>query len=59
MYGIAYFLQFVTFGMIFFLSAVFVQNFDITVENSISSMFLIIFAGIAAGNNTNFMPDLS
>jgi len=59
MYGLGSFLQFVSFALIFFLASVYVKNFDLSIEGPLQSIFLIIFAGITAGNNSNFMPDIS
>ena len=59
MYGISYLLQYITFGLIFFFSAVFVSNYNIDTANSFSAIFLIVFACASAGNNANFVGDAS
>lgn len=59
MYGVSYFLQFISFALMFFLAAVYVTNYQIAIEDSLAAIFLVVFAGIAAGNNSNFMPDIS
>lgn len=59
MYGVSYFLQFISFALMFFLAAVYVTNYSISIDDSLAAIFLIVFAGIAAGNNSNFMPDIS
>ena len=59
MYGLSYFLQYLCFALMFFLSAVYDSAYNVDVSNSLCSMFLIIFAAISAGNQTNFMQDIS
>lgn len=58
-YGFSYLLQFVGFALIFFFAALFISAFSLDFEDCLASIFLVIFAGITAGNHTNFMPDLS
>lgn len=58
MFGLSYFLQFVAFALIFFLAAVFILNNAIAAGDSLAAIFLIIFAGISAGNCSIFLPDL-
>jgi ATP-binding cassette, subfamily B (MDR/TAP), member 1 len=59
MLGVAYFLQFLTFALIFFLASVYTVSNGLDIENSLSSIFLILFASISAGNKTNLMSDLA
>lgn len=59
MFGLSYFLQYLCFALMFFLAAVYDTTYNIDVSNSLVSMFLIIFAAISAGNQTNFMQDIS
>jgi 1,4-dihydroxy-2-naphthoate octaprenyltransferase len=59
MYGLGSMLQFISFALIFFLAAVYISNFGLSISGSLEAIFLIIFAGITAGNNSNFMPDIS
>jgi ATP-binding cassette, subfamily B (MDR/TAP), member 1 len=59
MFGLSYLIQYVSFGLLFYLAAIFVSNFDVTVDSSLSAIFLTIFAGISAGNNANFLEDIS
>lgn len=58
MYGISNFLQFITFGMIFFLAAIFVANYGVKMDNSLSAVFLILFACISAGDKSNMLQNL-
>jgi ATP-binding cassette subfamily B (MDR/TAP) protein 1 len=59
MYGISYFFQYITIGLIFFFSAIFITNYSIEVSNSFAAIFLILFACTSAGNNAAFLGDLS
>jgi hypothetical protein len=58
MYGISNFLQYLTFGLVLFLATVFVVNYEVGIEKSLSSVFLIFFACISAGNKVNLIQDL-
>jgi hypothetical protein len=59
MFGVSYFLQYLCFALMFFLSAVYKGKYDLDPSSIFSSMFLIIFAAISAGNQTNFLQDIS
>jgi len=59
MFGLAYCLQYVAFALIFYLAAVYITHFNLSIDGSISSIFLIIFACMSAGNKTNLMQDLA
>lgn len=59
MYGLGSFLQFVSFALIFFLATVYINNFNLSINGPLEAIFLIVFAGVTAGNNSNFMPDIS
>ena len=59
MFGLAYCLQYIAFALIFFMAAVFISNFNLSIDGSISSIFLILFATMSAGNKTNLMQDLA
>ena len=59
MYGVSYFLQYLCFALMFFLSAIYDTKYDVDISDSLASMFLIIFAAISAGNQTSFMQDIS
>lgn len=58
MYGLSNFLQFLTFGLILFFATVFIVSYDITIDRSLTSVFLILFACISAGNKMNLIHDL-
>jgi 1,4-dihydroxy-2-naphthoate octaprenyltransferase len=58
MFGFSTLLTFITFGLTIFLSVVFVSNYDISVENSLTAIFLILFACTSAGNKANSIKNL-
>lgn len=47
------------YGLIFFLSALFIRDNSLDITNTFSAVFLVLFAGIVAGNNAKSLPDLS
>lgn len=51
--------MFVIFAIIFYLGALFIHNNGVAVSDVFTSVYLIIFAGVAAGNNSNQMPDVA
>jgi ATP-binding cassette, subfamily B (MDR/TAP), member 1 len=59
MFGVSNMLMFTTFGLTFFLSIVFVSNYNISVVNSLTAVFLILFACLSAGNKANNIQNLS
>ena len=59
MFGVSYFLQFLTFALIFYLAAVYISANNLSIDGSLSSIFLVLFASVSAGNKTTLMADLS
>ena len=59
MFGLSYLIQYIVFGLLFYFAAIFVTNNTLDVRNVFSAIFLILFAGISAGNNSNFLEDIS
>jgi hypothetical protein len=47
------------FGLIFYLSAIFIRDNNLSLTNSFSAAFLVIFGGLIAGNNVKQIPELS
>ncbi len=47
------------YGLIFFLSALFIRDNNLDITDAFSAVFLVIFAGIVAGTNAKSLPDLS
>ncbi len=59
MFGISYLLQYITFGLMFFLAAVYISSNQLEIDGPITSIFLVIFAGLSAGNQSTFLQDAS
>lgn len=59
MFGFSYLLQFAVIGLLFFLASIYVTTYEVPIENSLTAIFLIVLAGISAGNSTNYLEDLS
>ena len=52
--------MFIIFGLIFFLGAVFVRdNEDADILSMFTAVYAILFAGMTAGNNSHFAPDVA
>ena len=58
-FGLSYFLQYLTFGLMFYLGAVYSQAYTINSGDSLTAICLLIFACFAAGNNVNYIDDIS
>jgi hypothetical protein len=50
--------MFVVFALIFYLGAIFIKYKNVELLDMFTAVYLIIFAGVAAGNNASQMPDL-
>lgn len=59
MYGLSYLIQFSTFGLIIYFSALFVNKYQVDLENSLCSVSLILFGCVSAGGKSIFLQDLS
>ena len=47
------------YGLIFYLSSIFIRDNNLEITNAFSAVFLVLFSGIIAGNNVKNIPDLS
>ena len=59
MYGMSSFVQFSSIGLIFFLSAVYIRDHNLSIDGSMEAIFLVLFASVSAGNNAIYMSDIS
>ena len=50
--------MFGVYGIIFYVSAVFVRDYGVTPKDMFISIFCIMFAAFGAGNNAQFMGDV-
>jgi hypothetical protein len=46
------------YGIIFYLSSVFIVKNDLYITNALSAIFLVNFTGIVAGSNLKLVPSL-
>jgi hypothetical protein len=54
-FGLSYLIQYASFGLLFFLAAIFVADYNVAIEDVMGAIFLTILGGISAGNNFNFI----
>ena len=60
LYGFSQFIMFLIFGLLFFIGSLFVRdNAEVSIEDMFTAVFGILFAGMTAGNNAHFMPDMA
>jgi ABC-type multidrug transport system fused ATPase/permease subunit len=59
MLGISYLLQYLTVALMLFLAAVYIDTYNLDLEGPMTSIFLIFFACVSAGNKTNLIQDLA
>ena len=59
LYGISFFVLFLVYGLIFYLSSIFIRDNNLNITNAFSAAFLVLFSGVVAGNNAKMMPDVS
>ena len=59
LYGLSFFVLFLVYGLIFFLSAIFIRDNNLNITDAFSAAFLVLFSGVVAGNNAKMMPDVS
>ena len=57
LYGLVQFIMFVIFAIIFYLGSIFIRDNGLDVSNVFTAIYAIMFAGMTAGSNVNFMPD--
>ena len=58
LFGLSQLILFVTFGLMYYLGSIFVRDNNLSVSDMFVALFAIVFAGMTAGNNAHFMPDV-
>ena len=58
-YGLAQLIMYLVVGLIFFIGSVFVRDNNLDISDMFTAVFGILFAGMTAGNNAHFMPDMA
>ena len=59
LYGLSQIIMFVIFGLIFYLGIIFMNRNGLEADDVFTAIYAIIFAGMTAGNNAHFMPDVA
>lgn len=59
LFGISQLIMYVVFALIFFLGAVFIRDNNLSISDVFTAIYSIMFAGMTAGNNSHFMPDVA
>ena len=59
LFGLSQFIMYVVFALIFFLGAVFIRDNNLNIADVFTAIYSIMFAGMTAGNNSHFMPDVA
>ena len=57
MFGLSYFLQFMSVGLLLYLGVIYVSSFSADFEDSLAAIFLLSFAAASAGNCFNYIGD--
>ena len=50
--------MFVVFALIFFFGTIFIRDNGLDIANVFVAIYSLMFAGMTAGNNSHFMPDV-
>lgn len=59
-YGVSQFIMYASFGILFFLGAIFVQeNESVNTPDMFKALLALMFAGMGLGQATLFLPDLA
>ena len=58
LFGLSQFFLFLIFGLIFYLGVVFKISNNLPLDDVFTAIYGILFSGIIAGNNMNFLPDV-
>ena len=50
--------NFIAFGIMFYIGAIFMNSYGAELLDVFTVIYVILFAGLTIGNNTNFIPDI-
>jgi ABC-type multidrug transport system fused ATPase/permease subunit len=51
--------MYVVFALIFYFGAIFIRDYNLNIADVFTAIYSIMFAGMTAGNNSHFMPDVA
>ena len=57
-FGLSQVLNFIVFGLLFYIGTIFMQKYGVSLLDVFTAVYEIFFAGITIGNNSHFMPDI-
>ena len=57
-FGLSYLVLYAVYGIIFYLSSIFIVKNNLDITNALSAIFLVNFTGIVAGSNLKLVPSL-
>ena len=58
-FGLGQVVNFLAFGFMFFIGTIFMRDFGVSILDVFTVVYVILFAGITMGNNSNFVPDIN
>ena len=59
LYGVSQFLMYIVIALIFYLGTIFIRDNNLSIADVFTAIYAIMFAGMTAGNNAHFMPDVA
>lgn len=59
LFGFSQFIMYLVFALIFYFGAVFIRDNNLSIADVFTAIYSIMFAGMTAGNNSHFMPDVA
>ena len=51
--------MYVVFALVFYLGTIFIRDNNLSIADVFIAIYSIMFAGMTAGNNAHFMPDVA
>lgn len=59
LFGLSQFILFIVFALIFFFGTIFIRDCGASITDVFTAIYALVFAGMTAGNNSHFMPDVA
>lgn len=59
LFGFSQLIMYVVFALIFYLGSIFIRDNNLSIADVFTAIYSIMFAGMTAGNNSHFMPDVA
>jgi len=58
-FGLGQIVNFIAFGFMFFIGTIFMREYGVSLLDVFTVVYVILFAGLTIGNNSNFIPDVN